>query len=365
MSDASEPGRPRQVTLAAGTTIVASVIVVLVSFQRVAGLYSLGTREALAKFVADQPAGGLGLTVDEVVTALRVLTMVSAACATAAVVLAVFVLRRNAAARTALTVVAVPLFLAGLASGAVASSVAAAAAASLWFQPSRAWFRGGSVSPAGTAPPPGPGPHPGPHPGPQPGPQPGPRAESPPDRRPAPYQGAYGAPGGAPSGATAATIARPPAPGWPTERPARPPRPRAVTVACVLTWVATGFTALLMVATGVLLAADPDYVLQRAHEQNPQLRAQGVTDDLLIAVTLVLLGGIVLWCLATAVLGVLVLRGTEWARVLLLISAGTSAVLSLLATALGAILLVLTLAASAATLALLVRADVRPFFRRR
>jgi hypothetical protein len=149
VSDASDPGRPRQVSLAAGTTIVASVLVVLIAFKRIADLQSLETREAIARFVADQSAGGLGLTVDEVVTTLRVLTMVAAACATAAVVLAFFVLRRHAAAQLALTVVAVPLFLAGLASGAIASSVAAAAAASLWFEPSRTWLRGASARAGG------------------------------------------------------------------------------------------------------------------------------------------------------------------------------------------------------------------------
>jgi hypothetical protein len=362
-------------------TIAASVVVVLMAFQRIADLYSLDTREAIAKFVADQPTGGLGLTVDEVVTALRVLTMVAAGCAAAAVVLAVFVLRRHAAARLALTVLAGPLFVAGLATGAIASSVAAAAALSLWFEPSRSWLSGRPAAGATRTPPQAPPRTPPPPPFGQPDPQdrrdrsgpPAPRGPHGPHgphgpstptgygQYPTPYQGAYGAP----TPATAPTIPRPPVAGWAREEQARPPRPRAVTLACVLTWVASGLTALLMVATAVLLSADPDYVLQRAHEQNPQLRAEGVTDDVLIAVTLVMLGAVVLWCLATVVLGVLVLRGTEWARVLLVISAATSAALSLVATALGAFLLLLTLAASAATLVLLVRPDVRPFFRRR
>jgi hypothetical protein len=341
--------------LAAGTTIVASVLVVLIAFRRIADLQSLETREAIARFVADQSAGGLGLTVDEVVTTLRVLTMVAAACAAAAVVLAFFVLRRHAAAQLALTVVAVPLFLAGLASGAIASSVAAAAAASLWFEPSRTWLRGASAArPAGGLPAPPTPPPPG--------------AGAPPDRHaatpPSPHPGPYAAPTPHAYGAAAATMA-PPAPGWPTERPVRPPRPRAVTAACVLTWVASGFVALLMGATGVLLAADREFVLQRAHEQNPELRAQGVSDGLLVAATFAMLAAVVLWCVAAAVVAVLVLRGVEWARILLVISAALSAALSLIATVVGALPLVLTLAASTAALALLVRADVRPFFRSR
>ena len=363
MSDTPDHGRPRQVSLAAGTTIVASVVVVVMAFGRVAGLHSLETREAIAKFVADQPAHELGLSLDEVVTTLRILTMVSAACAAAAAVLAFYALRRNTAARTALTFVALPLFLTGRATGAVASSIAAAAAVSLWFEPSRAWFAGRSAPASrpragGSAPPTPPTP---------PSP-PGPAGQ--PDARPAdpgrhgsppPYPGSYGASAGVPT----TTITRPPASGGPGEWPARQPRPRAVTVACVLTWVATGLTALLMVATAVVLLLDPDLVLERAHEQNPQLRAEGVTDGVLVAITLVLLGAMVLWCVAAAVLGVLVLRGVEWARVLLVISAGTSGALSLVGAAAGAVLLVLTLGAAAATLALLVRPEVRAFFRRR
>jgi hypothetical protein len=76
----------------------------------------------------------------------------------------------------------------------------------------------------------------------------------------------------------------------------------------------------------------------------------------------VVVGVIVLWCLAAIVVAVLVWRRVAWARILLLISASTCVGLSLLGTALGAFLLVLPLVAGVATLALLVRPDARPWF---
>jgi hypothetical protein len=304
------------VTLVAWLTMVGSVIVVLLVFDRIAGLHTLETRQSVEKFLAEPPGSDLGVGVDGVLSVIRTLAMVTAGCATAAAILGYQVLRRSRSARLALTVLAVPLFFAGLVTGGFVSSLVAASAAMLWLQPAREWFGDSPrVAPAAPA---------------------------------------------APAAPTAPTAT---APSVPAAVPAA--RPSGVTVACVLTWMATGLTTLGLVATGVLLAVQPDALLDEVHRQNPELRSEGVSDDLLVGVTFAMLAAMVLWCVSAAVLAVLVFRRTEWARIVLVVSASTAAALSLIGTAIGAFLLALTLVASVATLALLLRPDVRVWFSQR
>lgn len=322
-------GRPSQVTLAAWLTMVGSAFVVLLVFDRLAGLHTLETRQSVQKVLAEPPGSDLGISVDAVIATVRVLAMVAAGCATAAGILGYQVLRRSRGARLALTVLAVPLFLAGLVTGGFVSSLVAASAVMLWLQPARDWFDGVT--------------------------------------RPAPA--AFRAP-------DAGQSVQPPA-SPPLYRPAQPsavapvapgppvpplPRPGAVGVACVLTWVSSGVSALGMGLTALLLALEPDTLLDEVHRQNPELAQQGVSDRLLVGVTYAMIAAITLWCLSAVVLAVLVLRGVEWARIVLVVSAATSAALSLVGTASGAVLLVLTLITSIVTIALLMRPDVRAWF---
>ena len=121
--------RPRQVTLVAWLTMVGSVIVVVLVFDRIAGLHTLETRQSVEKFLAEPPGSDLGVGVDGVLSVIRTLAMVAAGCATAAAILGYQVLRRSRSARLALTVLAVPLFFAGLVTGGFVSSLVAASAA--------------------------------------------------------------------------------------------------------------------------------------------------------------------------------------------------------------------------------------------
>src|SRR4029453_13458828 len=142
MTPPATPPRPRQVTLAATLIMGGSVLVVVMAFDRMAGLHTLETREAIEKFLAEPPGAALGLEVQGVLDILRVFGMVAAGCATAAAILGYHVLQRSRGARLALTLLAVPLFLSGMVTGGFLSSVVAAAAVMLWFQPSRDWFNG-------------------------------------------------------------------------------------------------------------------------------------------------------------------------------------------------------------------------------
>lgn len=315
-------------TLAAWLIMVGSAIVVAMVFDRVGTLHTLETRESVEKFLAEPPGADLGVGVDGVLTLLRVVSMVTAGCATAAAILGYQVLRRSRSARLALTVIAVPLFLTGMVTGGFVSSVVAAAALMLWLQPSRDWFRGsGAAAPRDGAL--------------------APRMSAPADPPVAPV------PAAAPAPQVTGRVPR-----------AGAARPPAVAGACVLTWVGSGLTALALVASAVVLALDPDVLLDEAHRQNPDLADQGVTDGMLTAMAFAMVAGVVLWCVAAAVLAILVFRGVGWARVVLLVSAGAAAAISLVGAAIGGVLLLVPFAAAVAGLALLLRPAAAAWFGR-
>jgi hypothetical protein len=326
------PTRPRQVTLAGWLIMIGSLIVVAMVFDRVGALHTLETRESVEKFLAEPPGSDLGVGVDGIITLLRITSMVAAGCATAAAILGYQVLRRSRSARLALTVIAVPLFLTGMVTGGFVSSVVAAAALMLWLQPSRDWFQDASTSAA--------------------------RADAPRTQAPvAPAASPY-------------AVAQTPAAGGPAPAPATAvtgpdmPRPTSVMRASVLTWIFSGLTAVGLLITAVVIAVSPDTVLDDVHRRSPELEEQGISDDLLLAVTFVMLAAFVLWCVGAAVLAALVLRGVDWARIVLIISAAIAAVVSLVALLAGAFLLVLLLTASVATILLLVRPDTAAWFHR-
>ena len=142
METPTGPPRPRQVTLAAWLIMLGSAFVVLTMFERIAGLHTLETQRSVEAFLSEPPGDGLGLGLQGIQDILHTLAMVAAGCAAAAAILGFQILQRSRLARVLLSVLAVPLFLAGLVSGGFLSSVVAAAVVMLWFQPSRDWFNG-------------------------------------------------------------------------------------------------------------------------------------------------------------------------------------------------------------------------------
>ena len=102
----SAPVRPRQVTLAGWMIIAGSAVVVFSAFDRIAGLRSIESQEAVADFLADAPGKELGLSVDQALDLIQGLTLVAGACATAAAILGFWALRGSKQARLGLTVLA-------------------------------------------------------------------------------------------------------------------------------------------------------------------------------------------------------------------------------------------------------------------
>ncbi|WP_181309762.1 hypothetical protein [Nocardioides campestrisoli] len=349
---APAPARPPQVTLAGWMIIIGSLLVVVSVFEMMGGLRSLETREAIDSFLS-QPAGEtLGWGPEAVTEALRVASMITAGCATAAAVLGWHVLRRHRGARVGLTVLAVPLFFAGVVTGGFMSSFVAAASLMLWLQPARDWFNGKEWVPPTRE-----------------------RKERPADEDAAgPTAAAFPAYPGTESQQPQSpqTEARP-VPGY-GEHPyapvqaggagARRARPGAVVAAAVVTWVSAGI-ALLFSALGILITVgDPDLVLEEARRQQPELLDQGVTEAMLVSSTYVVGGVAVLWSLAAVVAAVLLVRRVAWSRTLLIVLAVATALVGFMMALSTPLMLLPTISAGAVVL-MLQRPDVRAWLRQR
>ncbi|MXG89742.1 hypothetical protein [Nocardioides flavescens] len=336
MSDTA-PARPPQVTMAGWMILAGSVIVVLMAFGQVSELRSLQTREAVEDYLSTPPGDSLGIGVQGALQAMRVMTMVAAACAAATAILGWQVLQRSKGARIALSVLALPLLVTGLVTGGLVSALVVAASVMLWFQPARDWFAGRAPAPARPA------------------------ASSP--ARPDPFAAS------APSRDPLLDLPPPSAPPLhPTpyasgqaSRVTTEARPASVVWACVLTWIAAGLTATLLVVTMLVVAADPDALFAEVRRQNPDLVEQGMTDGVMRATLFTLGGVIVVWSGVALALGVLTWRRVRWAAIALTVSAACAGVLCLVML-IGSVLMVVPLAACALASSLLLRPEARAWY---
>jgi hypothetical protein len=339
--------------------MVGSVFVVLMVWDRIAGLHSLASRTALQSMLDNPGIKGSGLQVNDLETIVRTVSMVAAGCATAMVILGYQTLQRSRSARIGLTILAGPLFFCGLVTGGFVSSGVAAAVATLWLRPARLWFDGQTGTQARDA-------------SSQAARSPS-RPAWPPPYTPPPAQQADPPPPPAPSapatarpweefGTAPAAWAPPPVSAY-DARPATRAgsRPAALLWACVLTWVFAGLAVLVLAGSIAVLAGNPDLVLDKMHDQNPQLATEGVSDHLVLVVGFVTCGLFVVWSAAAAVFAVLAFRRTRLAWYALTVSTSGVALVCLLG-AIGSLVVLVPLAGAVATVSLLVRPEVRGWF---
>lgn len=324
------PARPRHTSLATAIVIGASVGVVVSVAEQLAGIQSLETREMVTRFLSQPPGDGLGLDVSSALEALRVVLMLLAGCATAAAVLGFHAMKGSARARLALAVLAVPIFFGGFATGGFLTSLVAAGAMLLWVGPSALWFRGEPI--------------------PERAPRPEPRPL--PSRQPPPVSSPVARPTPGPVAGTQALIA----PDQPITR-----RPDALVWACVLTWAFSLLTIVVMAASAVLMASNPDVIVDELARQNADL-ADGDTALLAEATyaTAAIAGA---WSLLAIGLAVLAFRRVRWGRVGLVASSAVAAVVCLVAMV-SSLLLAVPACATVATVVLLNRPEVRAWFSR-
>lgn len=365
--------RPPQVTLAGWTIVAASVVVVLTGFETIGSLYSLEKRQQIELLLATPPWSGLGIGVDGVRQVIHVATLIAAGCATAAAILGYQVLQRSKLARILLSVLAVPLFLAGIVGDAFFSALIAAAAGMLWLSPAREWFAGTwrpptaddararrtppAAAPPGTQPPSAQPPS-------QPLPPPPPGVAGPP---PGPYPGGPWPPQGLPPQGIPPQGVPPQGmvpSAWLPPRPvqAQPVRPPAVTLGCVLTWVFAALTLVVAVGSVAVIVGNREGLLRQLHEQNPEVFQQGISEDLLVSTTLAIAVIVSVWSLAAIIIGVFTVLGHPWARIALLSSASVAAALMLGLVLLGQLVVLIPFAAAVATVFALIRPDARSWF---
>jgi hypothetical protein len=386
--------RPSQVTMAGWTAVIGSVLLVLTLFDAMSNLRTVEFRDSIDEFLSTPPGSGLGLEIGQVVEIMRVLMLFSGAAAAAAMVLAIYVLQRNRAARVGYTIAAVAIVLTAPAVGGFLPILIAFSAVMLWTRPARDWFAGRPVT-AGS----------GGLFGSRPsargrdgaslsssedrpdGEQAWPRMPEGSSDRPAPpptegfgtpgTQG-QGRPGGGPSygqgqsqgGPSSPQGGYPPPYGPPGQGPWPPPqygqqygpgygqpphgqqyggpyypqqygygygpggggdkRPASVTTAAWVTWVLSVLTVLGFVMIAVVMVAARSQFLDRLR-QDPTFQEMGVPADQVVAALWVLGTLAVFWSVAAMVLAWLAYRRVSWARITLVVSAVISGLLSLVA----------------------------------
>lgn len=183
--------RPREVTVAGVQIVAGSVLVLFLAFNGMAQLQSTEMRDVLTDLLESEQAAGLNLTIESARELVRYAIFVSGGLAAVALILGVFVLRRDRPSRLVLTamggLIAVVTVLGGPAAWILTAYVVVSVLL-LWTKAARAWFAPaqsgvGTAGPtppdAGWTPPPG-GPQDGPHGGP---PDLGPPPPPPPPRR--------------------------------------------------------------------------------------------------------------------------------------------------------------------------------------
>ena len=138
-------------------------------------------------------------------------------------------------------------------------------------------------------------------------------------------------------------------------------RPGTVTAAAWITIVFSAITAALFGLAGLALLVARDQVITEM-ERVPEFQDANIDADAAVGVLVVILLGIVVWCLIAIVLGVLVLRRSNVARILLVISASVTALLSLIGIASG--VSVVPLIAAIATIVLLFVGGAGDWFKR-
>ena len=141
----SSPGdsakdRPRQVTTAAWLIMGGSGLLIAAAFETISGLNSLETRDSIQSALDQAPLSGTGIDLQSVRSALRVAALILGGCAAATAILGYQVLRRDRTARTALTLLALPLVLTGFTTDPFLAPMVGAAIGMLWVQPARDWF---------------------------------------------------------------------------------------------------------------------------------------------------------------------------------------------------------------------------------
>lgn len=295
--------------MAGWMVVIGSLFSIVTAFEVLGRVRSLETREAIERFLAEPPGSGMGLDVEGVIQVLQVTATAAAVIASMTAVLGYFAVRGDRRARTGLAVLAIPLFLTGLAVGGFLTSLVAAACGLLFVSPSREWYDGKPIpaSPLG-----------GPGSGEKrdsksAGPAPSGESQAGPTQpgagQPPPAEQPYGAPHSSPYTSPYATATRQP---WPAPGPERQSRPPSVSIAVALTLVASSIVLLLSLVGLVAIAAAPELMVDEMQRTRPDILEQGLTREALVVTALATTATLVVASLLAIGFAIALLTGKKW-----------------------------------------------------
>lgn len=178
---------------------------------------------------------------------------------------------------------------------------------------------------------------------------------------------AYGQQPPAPAYGQPAYGQQPPAyaaqPGYPAPMGGDPDkRPGTVTAAGIITIVFSGLSFLLFAVILVALLVAKDDVLDEI-EKSEGFQDAGISANDALGAVVGFVGVFAVWCLIATVLGFLVLRRSNGARITLVVSAAVTAVISLIG--IGSGISAITLIAAVAVIVLLFTGGAGDWFKRR
>ena len=355
-SSGKAPARPRQLTMAAGFVIGGSVLLLLLVFDTLTTLNSVEMREKITEVITSPSGDGLGITMSQALTSMRVGLMIAGACAAATAVLGVAVLQPNRAARLALSILAVPILLTAPLTGGITGALVVVCDPDALERPRTrlvrrpsgpggAGARRGPTSPRSRGPgrPRCPGSRTGctslsrsrPLTNPLTGRPIGPPHRLPSSRPPARPPRPAPRPGSGFDRLRSTTSRR-----VPGRRPAttQPPGdgelasavPASVKIACILTWVFSGLVALMYAGTLIALVTIQDQIVDYVVDQ-PEWQRANVPDDILLPALWLTCLAMLAWSLGACVLAWFTWRRHNWARWLLATSAAAAFLVGLLA----------------------------------
>ncbi len=349
--------------MAAAFVIGGSVFLLLTVFDTLTNLNSVEMRDELTEVLRSPTGEGLGITMSQALTGMRVGLMVAGACAAATAVLGVYVLKPNRTARLALSILAVPILLTAPLTGGLTGALVVVAILMLWSGPARDWFAGRPVRELRAPGRPDRSPKQGPwettmprssdrlH-QPEDTPPPG-RGTAPqsdqeaPEDRPVPpaselsTTGSSTEPGASTGfGTRPASVVDQRQEAWPQPGMTPPPGvapggapsavPASVKIACILTWVFSGVVALMYAGVLVALIVWQDQIVEYVVD-SPEWQRSNLQEDILVPVLwlgcLMFLG----WSLGACVLAWFTWRRHNWARWLLATSAAAAFIAGLIA----------------------------------
>ena len=194
--------------------------------------------------------------------------------------------------------------------------------------------------------------------------------ESPPQQPPVYGQSPYGQPayGQDPYGQPAygqSPYGQYPYAGSPYGAPGRAPdaRPGTVTAAAIVTWVLSGMSALFFGAAMFVLVVARDEAIAEIERQpgvGEMLRESGLSVDSVVGMVIAVCGLFLVWALVAMVLALFAFRGSNGARIGLVISAGVVALLSLISITSG--VSIMTLGGAIAVIVLLFVGDAGAWY---